>query len=425
MFSGILILVLFFILAGLMFTRRLPTFLALPILAIGIGLIAGMPIKGSDGVLQVIIEGGVTRLAAAYTAVVFGAWLGQIMIQTGISKNIIKFAAELGGDRPFVITILLAAAVALLFTTVGGLGAIIMIGSIVLPIITSVGLPAVSAGAVFLFAFAVGITINLSNWAFYVDATGVPLETVRTFALIIAGVTALLTVLFTYIEFKKADLRLGWAKQTDSRETLDAPQISKIALLTPIVPLILVMVFDWPIISSFIVGILFSLITTQKSFASSINVMSKAVYDGVSSAAPVITLMMGVGMLVNAVFHPEVSAIMQPFLERIIPQSMIGYILFFSLLAPLALYRGPLNMWGLGSGIVGLIISLGLLRPEAAMSALLATERVQAIGDPTNTHNVWTANFVGVDVNQLLRKVFLYIWVLAAIGVIIAAFMWF
>lgn len=424
MLSGILILVLFFVLAGLMFTKKLPTFLALPILAIGIALVARVPITGSEGLLQLIIHDGTTRLAAAYVAVIFGAWLGQIMIQTGISKNIIKIAAELGGDRPLVVTIFLSIAVALLFTTIGGLGAIIMIGSIVLPIMMSVGLPAISGGAIFLFSFAVGITINLGNWAFYADATGVPLETVRNFALLIAGLTALVTVIFTIVEFKKAGIKIAWAKEMEQRD-IEAPDIPKISLITPLIPLLLVLILNWPIVPAFIVGIIFSLVTTHKSFQKLINTMSKTGYEGIHAAAPVVILMMGIGMLLNAVFHPEVSAIMQPFLEAIIPQSQMGYILFFSLLAPLALYRGPLNMWGLGSGIVGLIISLGLLSPPAAMSALLATERVQAIGDPTNTHNVWTANFVGVDVNQLLRKVFLYIWVLAALGVITAGFMWF
>lgn len=128
-------------------------------------------------------------------------------------------------------------------------------------------------------------------------------------------------------------------------------------------------------------------------------------------------------MLLNAVMHPKVSAIMSPLLESIIPSDGIGFILFFAILSPLALYRGPLNMWGLGSGIGSLIISLGILPAPAVMGALLSTERVQVIADPTNTHNVWLANYAGVDVNQVLRKVLPYVWVLSAIGVIIAYFM--
>ncbi|MDI3312152.1 MAG: C4-dicarboxylate ABC transporter, partial [Thermoanaerobacterium sp.] len=95
--QAILILVLFLIIAGLMVTRKLPTLIALPILAIGIALIAGVPLKMVDpktkvdmGLLAYVIDGGAIKLAAAYVAVMFGAWLGQIMNQTGISKSIVK-----------------------------------------------------------------------------------------------------------------------------------------------------------------------------------------------------------------------------------------------------------------------------------------------------------------------------------------------
>lgn len=32
-------------------------------------------------------------------ATIFGAWLGQLMNKTGVTENIIKKSAELGGDR--------------------------------------------------------------------------------------------------------------------------------------------------------------------------------------------------------------------------------------------------------------------------------------------------------------------------------------
>ncbi len=421
MLPAILIIVLFLILALLMLTRKLPTLLAIPVMAIGIALIAGVPLGGEEGILKNVIQGGVTRLAGAYVAVIFGAWLGQIMTQTGISRAVIKFAAELGGDRPLLIIFLLGVAIAVLFTTIGGLGAFIMVGSIALPIMLSLGLPAVSAASIFLFAFGIGVTVNLGNWAFYVDATGVPLEVVKIFALSLAAVTALLTIIFTLIEFKKVGIKKYWSKLELKEEAEPAEQVSKLALLTPIVPLVFVLVFKWPIIPAFMIGLIYAVITLFKPFNQTVNIITKAAYDGISDVAPVIVLMMGIGMLLKVVFHPAVSAIMGPFLKVVVPSSIVGYILFFSLLAPLALYRGPLNMWGLGSGIVGLIISLGLLPAPAVMSAFLATERVQAIGDPTNTHNVWIANYVGVNVNEILKKLLGYIWVLAAIGVVIAA----
>ncbi|TZE81456.1 C4-dicarboxylate ABC transporter [Calorimonas adulescens] len=432
--QAILILILFLIIAALMVTRKIPTLIALPALAIGIAIIAGIPLKlvnpetkADTGLLAGIIEGGSLRLASAYVAVMFGAWLGQIMNQTGISKSIVKTAAELGGDRPFFITICITAAIAILFTTISGLGAVIMIGSIAVPILLSVGVPPIVAVSMFLFGMGIGLEINMSNWSFYITATGVSLDQVRNFALILMALTAIDALLFAIIEFRKEGIRFTWAQNNlkQSQKVNESQKVNVFSLLTPIVPILFVLILKWPIIPSFMIGIVYSLITTQKSIKNAISTLTKTAYDGIADAAPAVLLMIGIGMLLNAVMHPMVSKSLEPVLKSIIPTTPVAYVLFFGILAPLALYRGPLNLWGLGSGIAGLLISLNILPPTAVMGALLSTERVQAIGDPTNTHNVWLANYAGIDVNKLLMKLLPYIWALAFAGIITASILFF
>jgi hypothetical protein len=51
------------------------------------------------------------------------------MNKTGVTESIIKKSAELGGDRPLVVTLIMVVVTALLFTTLNGLGSIIMVGS--------------------------------------------------------------------------------------------------------------------------------------------------------------------------------------------------------------------------------------------------------------------------------------------------------
>ena len=36
---------------------------------------------------------------------IFGAWFAQVLIQTGIAESVIRSAAELAGDRPFITAI--------------------------------------------------------------------------------------------------------------------------------------------------------------------------------------------------------------------------------------------------------------------------------------------------------------------------------
>lgn len=427
MFQAVLMILFFLVIAVLMFTRKLPSLIALPILAIGISIIAGVPLKGVNadgqdiGLITNIIEKGAVRLAPAFTAVIFGAWLGVVMDQTGIAQRIIRIAAELGGDRPFWIAFAILVALTILFTSMSGLGAVIMLGTIVLPILMSVGVaPLISAG-IFLFGMAGGLALNVSNWAFFQSTTGVALDTIRNFALIIMGLTLITAVIFLLIELRRPAAKAYWAERTN----IDTPpeEVGVLALLTPLLPLLLITLFKWPIIPALFAGILYGLAVTQKSWSEFINLLTKSAFEGVGQAGPAVILMIGIGMVLNAVFHPQVAATVGPLLERIVPTGPLSYFLFFTVLAPLALYRGPLNLFGLGSGIAGLLISLGLLPATAVMGALLAVERMQAIADPTNTHNVWLAGYADVDVNGITMKVLPYVWALVAAGMVVATIM--
>lgn len=438
MLTSVLILLLFLVIAALMVTRKLPTLLALPILAVVVAAIAGVPLMSVDknkidtGILNFVIQAGATKLAAAYCAVILGAWLGQLMNHTGISKTIVKGAAELGGDKPFLITILVTAAVALLFTTIDGLGAVIMVATIALPIMISVGVPGITAACMMLFGMAMGGIINMSNWVFYTTATGVKQSDVQAFALTLAVLTGVVALLFAIIEFRKSGIKFAWAAQSNGgMSTQTEAQKAPIAsLFTPIIPIVLVIGFKVPILPAFIAGILWCCITVlifskNRNVSNLISLVAKSAFEGVSDSAPAVLLMIGIGMLLNSFMHPIVAESITPFLKVVIPTTAVGYAIFFVILAPLALYRGPLNLWGLGSGIAAVIIGLKILPAPAVFSAFLSAERVQSIGDPTNTHNVWLSNYVGTDVNQILLKVLPYIWGLAAAGIIISSFMWF
>ncbi|MFR7838467.1 MAG: hypothetical protein ACLU19_10710 [Faecalibacterium sp.] len=134
--------------------------------------------------------------------------------------------------------------------------------------------------------------------------------------------------------------------------------------------------------------------------------------------------MVGIGILFLAVTNASVKEVLNPLLLAIVPTSRVPYIIFFAILAPLALYRGPMNMFGLGSGIAALIIGLGTLNPLAVMAAFLAAERIQCGGDPTNTQNV-RPQTSEVDVNTCTRKMLPYLWAVSIVGVILGAMLYF
>lgn len=434
MLQGSLIIVAFAVIAALMMMKKIPTLLALPLMAVVICMIAGVPAVGKNaegaaiGWLQTVLEAGTVRMGSAIMAVIFGAWLGQLMNKTGVTETIIKKSAELGGDRPLVVTLIMAAACAVLFTTLSGLGSIIMVGSIVLPILVSVGVPAMSAACIFLMAFSTGLTFNIANWKTFSNIFSLDIEQIKGFEVYLLAATALATLILIFVEFKRNGLKFGFSAPV--KEAADGDKSLKgwrggLAMLTPLIPIVLVAAFKVPVVPSFLAGILWVLLFTAKSFSKAMNQLVKTCYDGITDAGPAIILMVGIGILYLAVTHSMVKALLNPFLLAVVPSGKIGYIVFFALLAPLSLYRGPMNLFGLGSGIAALVIGLGTLSPLAVMGAFLAAERIQGCGDPTNTQNVWSANFAEVDVNGITKKLLPYLWAIAAFGVVLSGILYF
>ena len=359
-------------------------------------------------------------------AVIFGAWLGELMNKTGVTETIIKKSAELGGDRPLIVTLIMSAAVAVLFTPLNGLGSIIMVGSIVLPILISVGVPAMSAACIFLMAFTCGLTFNIANWKSFSGIFSLEIPQIQSFAIYMLIATVIATLILIVVEFKKNGVKFGFSAPVEETESKQVTGVrGTLAMLTPIIPIVLVAVFKVPVCPAFIAGIIWILIFTSKSFSKAMNLLVKTCYDGITNSGPAVILMIGIGILYLAVTHSMVKEVLNPFLLAVVPQGKIGYIIFFSLLAPLALYRGPMNLFGLGSGIAALVIGLNTLSPLAVMAAFLAAERIQGCGDPTNTQNVWTANFCEVDVNAITKKLLPYLWAVAVVGVVIGAFLYF
>lgn len=429
MLQSILIVLFFGLIVGLMVSRKLPALVALPLMAVGVCLIAGVaPFSlGADGTeagfVKTVIEDGAVRLAPTFMAVVFGSWLGQMLNRTGVTESIIKKAGELGGDRPLITVLLLSVVISGLFTVLYGLGGIIMVGQIVLPIFLTIGVPALSAACIFLLSYSTGIALNVIQWQLFSSIFGVPTTTIRTYALVMAAVNLLATMALILVEFKRAGMRYGMsARQEAATEPATRPNMIKgwrapFATLTPLIPIILVAVFSVPAITSFIIALIWISVFTLGSFAEKIRLVTRTCYEGITDAGPAIILFVGIGMLLNATTNDQVASVLAPVINAITPTTALAFALFFILLAPLSLYRGPLHINGLGSGVAGLMMASGALPTTALFGAFFALDRINVPADPTNTMNVWTANYVGCDPVGILKRLLPYIWVVAAVGV--------
>ncbi|MCA1624251.1 MAG: citrate transporter [Acidobacteria bacterium] len=406
---GFLLLAIFAVFAMLMFTRRVPALIAVPLMAILAAAIVGLPF---NNILNDIIAAGVVRLAPAYVAVFAGAMLGRVMMTTGIAEAIIKRAAEFGGENPLVVAFGLMIATAVLFTTLTGLGAIIMVGSLVLPIMMSLGLPRKLVAVLFLLAFATGFIFNIALIKLYREflqiAPEAPLPPeIVYFAFGLLGVMAIIVVIYALVSQKRLGEVALFAVKT-KEELLEniatEKRVPLISFLTPFVPLVLYFFFGWKEVPAFLGGAVFGLLTTQPTRA--IQNLTASLVRGIEDGAPAAILMMGIGMLLNALKLPAVEAALKPMVTALPLDSALSYVLFFGLLSPLALYRGPLNLFGVGIGVYSLMFTLGILPPLALLAAVMSVVQVQNVCDPTNTHNVWIANFTNKTWMPRIKRMF-------------------
>lgn len=410
--------------------RKIPALLALPAMAILIAFLAKLPLPE---VLNQIIAQGSLKLTSVYVSVFMGAMMGRVLIQTGIAEEIIKRAAEFGGEKPLVVSFGLMAVTTILFTTLQGLGAIITVGSLVLPIMMSLGIPRKLAGTLFILAFATGFIFNPILFTLYRQLLGLS-ETealpaqVSTFAFILLGLMLIMVVAYALIAAKRSGemLLMSAVSKEELLKRDKSKQVPTLALLTPVIPLVLFFGFNYlglklDFIAAFILGSLYGVATTN--WRNAIKTLTSSAIKGIEDGAPAAILMMGIGMLLNALNLPLIKTALEPLILALPFQSTMFYIAFFGLLSPLALYRGPLNIFGIGIGLFTIMFGTAVLSPLALLAAIMCVVQVQNVCDPTNTHSVWIANFVGVQVEDFTKETLLPMMLVCIVGLVISMFM--
>lgn len=482
-----LVVGIFVAMAILMFLRKIPALIALPLMSVLISFVGGVSFFD---IVKYVIGQGALKLSSAYTIAIFGSMLSIILQKTKVAESFIKKGAELSGDSPWAIAVIMLLLIILLFTTLGGLGAIIMVATIVLPIMASVGIGPMTIIGIFLIGLSIGGTLNVGNWAVYISVMNLSVDEVRTFALIMFAIMFIISLVYITIQLYNDgnDLNLRkilinsllflviigllitvyFTADSSTQKYINSQLrflglilqyviglgISFLFILSlirallnknenqadvhwttyfiPVIPLLLILVFNFDFIASFIIGLIYAFVSTYKK--GRLNLFIQSVFQGGAVVMPAVVLMFGIGMLLVAIMGPGIELkqypdgwpvlqAIQPLIQSIIPSNPFSYVVTFVILSPLALYRGPLNVWGMGYGLAAAFMT-SHINPAAIMGLLLSVGQIQGISDPTNTHNVWLANELRIDVQKILWNTLPYTWIAAAIGLIISAILY-
>lgn len=354
--------------------------------------------------------------------VVFGAWFGRVLLETGIADALIRRAVELGGDRPVVICVLLSVVTTLIFSTLFGAGAVVAIGVIILPILMSLGIPKVLSVGSFMMSVGAGMYLNpvLTGQflAFFLDENGKQLITYSDPARLRWAMVGLLVQLGLVIVMCIVSLRRKKAVHTWMSSTARRARPGYVpthALIAPILPVVLLVVLQVPIILGFTLASLYAMLVCgrMKSFRDVCRTINKDFYDGVVDTAPL------VGFLLMIPIFNKAAELCVPYfnalLGGIIPNNPLIISIAFAVLTPLGLFRGPFTLFGCGAATLGILKGIGFSAPYLYALLVIPSITMNVSICMTQSWIAWGVSYAKVSTREHLRNTLPYAWITCAI----------
>lgn len=376
-----------------------------------------------------VFQGGPEGWGSVLVNVVFGSLFGRVLLETGIASTLIRKTVELGGDRPTIICILISVVTTAIFSSMYGAGAVVAIGVIILPILISLGIPKAVATVSFMLSIGAGMFINPVQFsivsAFFQDENGKALyhydDTFIRWGAIILAVQLLVTILMILFTMRKKKTVHAWS--------VDHPQKHKEifvpgrALVSPFIPVLLLIVLKVPIILGFLIGSFYALAACGrlKNFKTACRVLNKTFYDGVVDIAPL------VGFLLIVPMFNKASSLCVPYfnalLGGIIPQNTLVISVAFALLSPLGLFRGPLTMFGCGAATLGILTGIGFPVSYIFPLIFISSTVMNVSCCVTQSWIVWGINYSKVTAKDFLKLSVPAGWIICIIAQAVTYFM--
>jgi Mg2+/citrate symporter len=378
-------------------------------------------------VVTTIFQESVAAYGGTIAVIVFGAWFGRVLVDTGIAGYIIKKTVELAGDQPLVTTLLLNVVCMLIFTSAFGVGSVMAIGMIILPIQMSLGIDKLTAVGSYMLAVAGGMWLNVAYVSqFFAVFKGIKYDNAYVqFGLIATALHLVVLVAFILVNYSlknKKKVRAWAATQQANADT----QLNGIVVIVPFIPILMVAIFKWQPVPAFIMGIFLGLLLTKNlnTYKLAVAKAQKTLYDGVADSGLLIGMLYSVNIFQAAA--KQIAPILQDLLGDFIPQSPIILLIGFAIFAPLALFRGPLMIWGSGIALASILQAMGTFDEKFLFIIfMILPVSIVAASCPTQSWTMWALNFVKVDTKEYIKSNLPWAWVLTAACLAVGYFVYY
>lgn len=377
-------------------------------------------------VIQSVFQTGPEGYAKSILVnIFFGAFFGRVLIDTGIASTLIRKVVELGGDKPKITMILLNLVVALCFTSMTGIGPVISIAVIALPIMQALSIPSEIALFSFMGSIMSGILWNVTNFKQYQGildgmAKGMFAEPAYSFSqytkfgIVAMAVAFIVIMTVCCIALDKKKKSHAWAATAPNGAVKqDAPILSWLAVIMPVV---LVSVFKIAVIPAFIVSALYALIVCglfKGGYEKVCQMLAKQFTDGAVDVAPMIGFLLTLSMFSAVAVYA--GTYFRAIVGGIFPTTAIGITCLLAVLIPLGFFRGPTNLVGCGTAIAVVILQVASWPVAFIYPLFSVTTIVPQHLDITQSWVAWGLGYTHVSSKDYMKYTILTGWVIGAI----------
>jgi len=367
-------------------------------------------------VIQDVIAKPALNYGPTIIYIVFGSWFGRVLVDSGIAGSISAQTEKVGRKAPILAAILVVLVTALIFSSAYGVGSVIAIGVILIPILLSIGVPKKVAIPAFTMAIGAPMYINVVLFnqikAFFpsVNFSGNYL----VFGLTAMSVQLIGVIIFILVHSKS--IKNGKIETIATNDQVAFKRTHPVTFIVPIIPVALNMFFHWDAIPALLLATIIALLLTgqMKSYTGLVAFINKTVSQAINDISGLIIFLMALVMFAGAatVNVPHFKGI----IEVILPHSPLVLAIAVGILAPLALFRGPLHVWGAGAATAAVLAATGTFSPIFLLP-LLSTASIMAVSiDLTQSWNTWALTYSKLETKEYLKMGIPVMWAVSIVN---------
>ena len=182
----------------------------------------------------------------------------------------------------------------------------------------------------------------------------------------------------------------------------EIPQVPIWTYVLPVVPVALSIIFQWDAVPALFLASIIAFLGTghMKTYKGFVNILNSTAKTAIGDIGSLIIMLLVLRFFQHAAV--TVMADFGPALTSVVPNNEMVLAIAVCVLAPLALFRGPLELYGAGSAVISILMGMGVFNAWFLFALLVVPSMTCISSCVTQSWNMWA-----VEYNELEPKTFL------------------